>query len=160
MNKGNKIKNISLIIIMIFLVAVSFYVFYTDRKKDLVSCIARIVYIQGSITEHLTLHFIFDRDNFSGVVHLEGILFSDGVRKGFINRNIHFTFENNEDEFILTSKDIRIIKGENLSQDEIQQKFPSFYSAINNKIIYTISRQKKSGYLFLIAGTPRFFCEK
>ncbi|MDS4039466.1 hypothetical protein RKI04_24940 [Citrobacter amalonaticus] len=130
------------------------------NKENKISCISRMVYVQGAITQHVTLNFIFDNDNTSGVVHIEGVQFLGGVNKGIINRNIHFSYVKNDDNFILTSRYIRVLKGESLGNDEIKRSFPAFYSTENSKIDYTISWQKNSGFIFLIAGTPRFFCEK
>ncbi|MDR1845020.1 MAG: hypothetical protein LBR63_14900 [Citrobacter amalonaticus] len=156
----NKIIITSLLIVATIFISWITYTITNKKNENNVNCIARMVYIQGNITQHLTLSFIFDKTDTTGVVHIEGVQFLDKINKGFINRNIHFTYKKSEDNFILTSNDVRTIKGESISQDEIKRTFPAFYSTTKSKITYTISRQKNDGYLFLIAGTPRFFCEK
>ncbi|KFB99331.1 YqeJ protein [Trabulsiella guamensis ATCC 49490] len=160
MKKNEKKKYSLLLIIITFMISASAYLFNINKKEKYVNCIARMVYVQGAITQHLTLSFMFNRDDLSGVVHIEGVQLQSNVSEGFINRNIHFSYKKNEENFILTATEVRTIKGESLSQDEIQRTFPAFYSTANSKITYTISGQKNEGYLFLIAGTPRFFCEK
>lgn len=157
-------KNIKKVIVMLLIafifLSVYAYNVYNKNKVKYLNCVARMVYLQGKIDQRLTLSFTFNAVDSSGVVHIEGEQLIDGINSGFINRNIHFTYKNLEDSFILTSTEIRKIKGETISQDEIQQTFPEFYSTENRKVTYIISKQKNDGYLFLIAGTPRFFCEK
>ncbi|WP_054179587.1 hypothetical protein [Trabulsiella odontotermitis] len=160
MIKNKEAITISLLIITILLVFWLTYIIHNKKEESYVNCVARMVYLQGKIAQHLTLSFTFDTFDSSGVVHIEGVQLLDGMNKGFINRNIHFTYKKNEDNFILSSTEVRTIKGESINQDDIQRTFPEFYSTANSKITYTISRQKNDGYLFLIAGTPRFFCEK
>ncbi|WP_054177429.1 hypothetical protein [Citrobacter sp. CtB7.12] len=155
--KSNSIF-IAILIFSIFITLIVFVMIKDKNKENNISCITRMVYVQGMVTQHITLNFIFD-NNASGVVHIEGVQFLDGVNKGIINRNIHFSYVKNNDNFILTSRYIRILKGESLGNDEIQRTFPAFYSAENSKVTYTISWQKNSGFMFSIAGTPRFFCE-
>ncbi|WP_407578997.1 hypothetical protein [Citrobacter koseri] len=160
MIKNKKVITTSLLMMIIIFIFCFIYIIKNKKEENHVNCIARMLYIQGKITQHLTLSFMFNKADSSGVVHIEGVQYIDNINRGFINRNIHFTYKKTEDDFILTSTEVRIIKGESMSQDEIQRTFPEFYATAKSKITYTISRQKNDGYLFLIAGTPRFFCEK
>ncbi|KFB98311.1 putative membrane protein [Trabulsiella guamensis ATCC 49490] len=154
-----KVKYIFAVIITVVSVFVAVHVSKTEADANRINCIARMVYVQGGVIQHLTLGFNFNKQTHSGVVNVEGILFPGWGNELNINRDIYFDFMQDANSYTLISDEVHIIKGESPGRDVLEQTLPEFYSAANKKINYTISREENSGYLFSNAGMPLFFCE-
>ncbi len=142
------------------------YVIYTGRTTNEISCHGNLNVYRNDADYAVVLDYIF-HDNQTGIVMIEGYSTKDNQKKEFISRRVNFTYTKENKNYILTSKDIIILTGDNIPREKstipsnlLSNYFSSFFLLENTSYHVDIHEQYDDGLIFSVQNAPYLYCER
>jgi hypothetical protein len=134
-----------------------------EKIAATVVCTARTTYLFQNMKADVLLEFMAHpaQQTGTGIVSVSGNFYQDKKISGTLRRKIPFTWSGTLDYVQLRSGTVMKSKiDDTVPDDLLEQVLPDFYVFSNKSIDYTISREGKTGWLFIIGQSPKFLCEE
>jgi hypothetical protein len=152
---------ISLTVITLGMSAI--YSWVHSRADDHIplKCTASVVIFHPPFRANLTLDFMYNQENKTGLISVSGNVNEKNKRKGTVRRDVLFTWTEKYNTYKMSStKIIRFDNIDTLTDDFFARILPDFYVYPNNPLTYSFINQGRSGFMIAIGKRPLFFCSR
>lgn len=153
-------KKIIIIPAVMLVLVLFFYLSRFNVKENLYVCHSQIVEINADSRIDLLLSVHLNIKNNNGELTLEGTVVPPGKMREMVNRQILFNYTADDNFYTFNSTKIIPNRGEHIPPESLIGLIPDFFIKEKNSISYLVSSVGGSGYVFSVAGIPRFYCKK
>ncbi|MDT7487300.1 hypothetical protein [Citrobacter koseri] len=137
---------------------VSYYYIQKDKHALPPSCVVRYTTEKSDVKINTFIHFTFNDKTNEGTATLDGEVFKQHTPETILHRKMQFVYTSEDNHLYMNAKSATKLNDDNSNESLLFDNLPGFFLRENYSIIYSITRQGRTAYIFSEGALPIFYC--